>query len=61
MFNCTHIAYYVDYFISDITGFRRHSPVECTIDDRRRNCEGECKYFMERSLIKRFKNWIKSK
>ena len=58
IFDCNKIAYHVDYFIPDLTGYRRYSPAECIIDNKRRNCEGKCDYFKENNLIKRFINWI---
>ena len=51
--NCSKIAYNVDYNVPDLTGIYRHTPIECTIDNQRRNCEGKCGYY-KKSLLRLF-------
>ena len=50
---CRRLTYNVDYLCPDMTGIYRHTPIECIIDNQRRNCEGKCSYY-KRSLIELF-------
>jgi len=51
--SCNKLANNVDYYAQDITGIHRKTPVECTIDNQGRNCEGKCSYY-RRSLFQLF-------
>ena len=50
---CRSIANNVDYYAQDISGIHRNTPIECTIDNQSRNCEGKCSLY-KRSLIDLF-------